>query len=181
MKFKAASAMDSKNYLRLKDKDTVKGIFQGEPYEFKTHWNGKQSELCSEDSVCPHCAVGLKAKFRFRINFVMKEGDAYVAKIFEQGWTVYNTLKDLSTEYDLENYIVKIGRSGSGINDTVYSIVPVPSGAVLPQTKAILQKVELMDLRFESKDQPQPSKEGKILDPDFKATPAFDSDEEIPF
>lgn len=179
MRFNAGGAStDSKNYLRLKDKETVKGVFQGEPYEFRTHWNGRQSDLCTENTKCPHCAAGLKSKFRFRINFVMKEGEAYVAKIFEQGWTVYNTLKELSNEYDLENYIVKITRSGSSINDTNYSIVPMASGAVLPQTKSLISKVELINLKHE---EPKEEKLDSLPKSNFSPVLAFNSDEEIPF
>ena len=66
MKFKEATgAMDSKNYLRLKDKESAKGLFVGEPYEFRQHWIGNRSSLCSEDAACPQCSTGLKSSFRF--------------------------------------------------------------------------------------------------------------------
>lgn len=182
MKFKVGKSgegsEDSASFLRLKDKEKVKGIFQGEIYEFKTHWNGTFSEVCPQDSTCPHCVAGLKPKFRFRVNFVVKEKDVYVAKIFEQGWKVYNELNTLNSTYSLENYIFEISRSGAGLNDTKYTILPIPNGALNQVTKDLLSKVELIDLRHDKSAYDKPT---SVSDANFKPVPVFNSDEEIPF
>jgi len=53
MKFKENSgAMDSKNYLRLKDKESARGLFVGDLYEFHSHWGTNRSYLCSDDEKC---------------------------------------------------------------------------------------------------------------------------------
>lgn len=178
MKFKENSgAMDSKNYLRLKDKESATGVFAGDFYEYRQHWVTNKSALCSEDNLCAHCAQGLKSSFRFRINFITKDKDGiYQPMVFEQGWTVYNAMRDLHNEYDLEKHIVKITRSGSGPTDTAYSILPIKNGTVTPESAKALSKIDLQDLKHKN-------------DPDiihlpannFVPAPAFDSDEAIPF
>lgn len=180
MKFPAeAGASDSKNYLRLKDKESATGIFIGDPYEFRTHWAGTKSDLCSEDSTCPHCAQGIKSSFRFRINFIIKEGAQYVAKVFEQGWTTYLILKQLHEgDYNLEKHVMKISRSGSGPHDTVYSILPTPNGIVSSQTASQLIKVQLQDLKHKDIDS---KADVEKKNTDFTPEPAFDDEDSIPF
>lgn len=148
MKFTAeAGSMDSKNYLRLKDKESAKGLFVGEPYHFRVHWVTNKTVLCSEDNQCANCNKGIKGSFRFRISFIVKEGANYVAKIFEQGWTVYEALQHLNGDYDLEKHLVKISRSGSGPSDTSYAIIPLPDGKVTPPLAAKLALIKLHDLK----------------------------------
>lgn len=105
-------------FLKLSDGDEVLGVFRGNPYEYHIRWDdeSKRSEEVSEDSE--------GAKFRFKINFVTKnsEGD-YEAKIFENSLTVYNKLKEIHAEWDLENTVVKLSRKGEKLK-TEYSIVP---------------------------------------------------------
>lgn len=178
MKFKADSgAMDSKNYLRLKDKDSVKGLFVGEPYEFRKHWVGNKTAACSEDTLCAHCAAGLKSSFGFRVNFLIKENETYVSKVFEQSWTTYEAMRNLNQEYDLEKHLVKISRSGSGPTDTAYSIIPVPNGLVTPELAKKLMLVPLQDIKH--KDEPERIESKPLLN--VVQEPAFDTLEEIPF
>lgn len=177
MKFEARGSTDSANYLRMKDKESVKGALVGDLYTFKTHWAGNQSELCSEDNLCPKCATGDKPKFRFRVNFIVKGESGYEAKIFEQGWTVYEALRALHEgEYDLEKHLVTISRSGSGKNDTVYTITPAKNGEITPKLAAELVKVQLIDLKHKKEEAKKETK-----DKDFVPEPVFNSDEEIPF
>lgn len=148
MKFQAAdgSGEDGKSFLKLKDKESVKGVFRGDPYEFKKHWKDNRPLMCTGPG-CPLCASDpKKPSFKFRLNILVNENGQYVSKIFEQGWTVYCQLKDLNADYPLENTVVKITRSGSGVNDTSYSILPAPGGAVTPALEATLSKVPLQVL-----------------------------------
>lgn len=180
MKFSAeGGSTDSKNYLRLKDKDSARGVFVGDPYEFRMHWVGGRSVLCSEDANCKHCAMDLKSSFRFRINFIIKGENGYEAKIFEQGWTTYNALKELHEgDYNLENHLMKISRSGSGQHDTTYSIIPVPKGEITAEQAKALVKVPLHDLKHKEEAQ---VKDSPDKDPNWIPEPAFDTDSEIPF
>lgn len=183
MEFKAENgSMDSKNYLRLKDKESVKGVFAGEPYSFRRHWVVNKSVPCTEDLKCPHCIAGLRATFSFRINFLIKENDNYVCKIFEQGWSVYQLLKQINSEYDLEKHIVKISREGSGPNDTNYTILPVPNGLIKDDLAKKLIKIELHDLKHKVETETQHSKQTESpASSYFEPIPTFDSDEELPF
>lgn len=184
MKFKTQSgegAADSKNYLRLKDKDSVTGLLVGDPYEFQAHWNGKATDKCPEDNSCPHCAAGLKSKFRFRANFIIKEGSGYVSKVLEQGWGMKLDIETLSNQgYSLENHLVTISRAGSGLHDTKYSILPTRNGELKPEQLRNILSTPLQVLEHKEESKPQGKGSGSI-DPNYEATPAFDDSDEIPF
>lgn len=140
MKFdKAPEISDggSKTFLKLKNGDSVKGVFRGDVYEFFCKWDGQKSVACAETDE--------KARFRFRINFVMKENGAFTSKIWEQGAVVYNQLKDLHSEYDLTKTLVTIKRSGSDLT-TTYSILPVKDGHVTPELERNLSDIRLQEL-----------------------------------
>lgn len=149
MKFnQAADASESqKQFFKLKDGQNVRVVFRGEPYEFKQHWINNRGVLCNGGSEnCSPCREGMKPGFRFRVNLVMSENGVFVSKIWEQGWTVYNQLKDLNADYPLETHLVKVARTGSGAQDTTYSILPVPNGMLSQQQHEKISKVELQVL-----------------------------------
>jgi len=147
-------ADNTKNYIKFKDGSSVKGIFRGAPQVMRKHWIDKKPTLCDGPN-CDLCASGDKPRFSFRLNMVVKEGSEYVAKIFEQGWTVYNQMRDLNVEFPLEKTIVSVTRRGSGISDTSYTILPVNGGVVTAALEAEISKIELFDLdpKQETKDQ----------------------------
>lgn len=156
MQFKSGEGQGDggKAFIKLKDKESIQGVFRGDPHEFKNHWKENRTMLC-QGTGCPICATDdKKPSFRFRLNLLVKEADKYVSKIFEQGWTVYLQLKDLHAIYPLDKTVVKITRSGSGVSDTHYSILPLPNGAITPQAEAILAKVPLQILTH---DEPRPA------------------------
>ncbi len=139
------------NYVKLKDKESMSGIFYGELHEFYVLWeNGKTREVSPDTP---------GAKFRFRANFVIKEGAAYVPKIFENSQTVYQQLAELHAEYNLETVVVKITRNGSKL-DTTYSILPLRD-PVTPGTAACLRTLKLNPLGSQPKTEelPGPSDE----------------------
>lgn len=127
----------SKNYLKLKDKESISGIFMGELHEFFILWENKKSREVTEGTP--------DAKFRFRVNFVTKEGAVYVPKIFEQGSIVYRQLAELHEEYDLEKTVVKITRNGTG-TDTTYSLLPLLKQVVTKDVADHLKQIELLPL-----------------------------------
>lgn len=166
MEFKTGKS-NSQNLLKLKAGESVKGVFRGDPYEFKQHWEGGKPTLCLGLGMCPKCETGEnKALFRFHINIIVKENGESVAKVWEQGWTVFLALKALHEGgYDLEKYLMKISRTGSTKNDTVYSIVPVPNGLLSPVQLKELDSVKLIDLATgEKKEELKPSK-GRPVEP----------------
>lgn len=176
MKFKDVKEGGGKDFIRLKDKESVIGVCAGDLYDFKTHWNGKTSDMCEGHNGCPGCisdaTSGKKARFRFRVNFITKVESDYVAKILELGWQSYVLLKELNDEYTLEKHLIKITRKGSGLNDTEYLITPVKNGELDTAKLETISKVPLHDLSSQG-DKTQASPEGQ--------PPKFDADEEIPF
>jgi hypothetical protein len=147
MKFRDSSK-PAGSFLKLKAGESVRGIFQGEPYEFKQHWVNNKSVLCNNE--CELCKEGLKPSFRFRLNFLIKENASYTMKIFEQGWMVYEALKALHEgDYDLSKHLMKITRNGTG-TDTTYSIVPVPNGNLTTEQLETISKIPLLELGHSS-------------------------------
>jgi hypothetical protein len=148
MKFKdhsSDSGGDKLPYLKIKDGEKVAGVFKGEIHEFGLIWEGKK--------VVPIGTTG--SSFRFRINFITKEGASYVAKVMEQGATVYNMLKDLNESYPLEETVVEIRRSGSTKDDTRYSILPLPPKAQ-PTEKgwSVISQTPLVKLKAQASPEP---------------------------
>jgi hypothetical protein len=138
-------SLSSDNFIKLSDRQTVQGIFRGEPYDFRQHWLGNRSVVCS-GADCPECAKGDRPKFRFRINFIGKTGNEYSAKIFEHGARFYNTLKQLhESGYDLEKTVVNVTRNGMD-TQTTYTILPVPNVKVDDLVEKKLQAIKLHDL-----------------------------------
>ena len=127
----------SKNFLKLKDKESISGIFMGELHEFFVAWENGKSRVVAEGED--------GAKFRFRINFVVKEGAVYVPKIFEQGLTVYRQLSELHDEYGLDSIVCKITRNGTG-TDTTYSLLPLLKQTISKEVALHLAKIELLPL-----------------------------------
>lgn len=176
-----AGGEDSKSFLKLKDKESVRGVFRGDPVDFKQHWiTGTRPILCTGPG-CPTCAADptKKPSFRFRINILVKdEKGGYISKIFEQGWTVYLQLADLHKVYPLDQTVMRITRSGSGQNDTHYSILPEPRGEVTPQMEAILAKVPLQVLQHTS--QPSEPSEEPPHPVETQSEPTF-LEQDLPF
>lgn len=149
-------------FIKLKSGESIVGVFKGDPYEFYQVWETKQ--------IVPKGTP--KSAFRFRINFVTKEGANYVAKVLEQGTTVYNQLRDLNQHYPLEETVVTISRQGSTKDDTRYVILPLPPKQQMTEVgKAMIDQVELLDLEHKAKAHAEP--------PDWSDVP--DPDSELPF
>lgn len=127
----------SGDFLKLKDQESVTGIFRGEAYTYFVKWEGKKA------TIVPEGTQG--AKFRFRINFVVKDGTTYVPKIFEQGQTVYETMAELHDEYNLETTVVKITRKGIELK-TEYTLMPLLKHEIPMETMNYLDKMKLLSL-----------------------------------
>lgn len=145
MKFKAKSE-DTRNYVKMKSGESVVGVCMGEPFEFKTHWGDDNRTTVCTGAGCPFCADKKKSAFRFRVNFIVKEDNKYIAKILEMGWNFYEELQMLDKEYHpIENYALKITRQGEKLS-TKYSIIPVANGKITPEKEKEISKVVLNDL-----------------------------------
>ncbi len=132
----------SKNFIKLKDKESIKGIFMGELYEFAQIWDNGKSVVVDEGT--------RGSSFRFRVNFVVNEGGVYVPKIFENGATVYKQLAELHEEYDLESTVIKLSRNGTGM-ETTYSLLPLLKTPISKEQVQHLATIELLDLAHDEK------------------------------
>lgn len=175
MKFDTGSSGQSgkADYVKLKSGDSIRGVFRGEPHVFYSHWKDGRPYACEGRDICGKCAVGDKTSFRFKINFIVKENETYVTKVWEQGWTVFLDLKALNEGgYDLEKFLMKISRTGSTMNDTKYSVVPVPNGQLSPIQLGHLANVKLVSL----------SGKEEVINLDKVSNQGFEPvDETIPF
>jgi hypothetical protein len=150
MKFRDdVSSEEGKDFLRIKESGaSVRGIFVGEPFDFRMHWikngNTNKSVSCGGEG-CFHCLGGNRSVFRFRMNFIVKSEDGYQCKVFEQSLKTYESLRSLNKDYPLESTLVKITRNGMG-KDTYYSIIPVPGNPVSENSWKKIQSMKLFDL-----------------------------------
>ena len=142
-----SGSTDGKNFLKLKDGETVKTILRGKVKVIRQHWNGNTSALCTGKADCLGCKEGTKPKFRFRVNAVRKMGEINEVKILEQGWTVFEALKGYNDAgIDLERTPLQITRRGSGKNDTTYIVVPMVNSMLTTEQEDNIKKLTLFDL-----------------------------------
>lgn len=126
------------NIVKLKDKESIAGVPRGEPYECYVLWENKV-----KTEVDPGTSG---AKFHFRINFVVKEGSSYVAKILEGGAQIYKQLATLSKEWDLPETVIIISREGTDL-DTEYTVMPAPpKQQPSKESLEFIQTIELNEL-----------------------------------
>lgn len=145
----------AQDYVRLKDKESVVGIFIGDLYEYYSVWENKKPREVPKETP--------GAKFRFRVNFIVKDGPTFTPKIFENSASVYRQLEELHAEYDgLDTIYVRVTRNGEGL-DTTYSTMPGKKQPT-PEEIAHIKTLKLHDLSGQKSN-----------------VPSFDSDEEIPF
>lgn len=130
MEFKSGMGGGSSSaVIKLKDGQSVTGVLRGNPFEFESAFK-----------------PGDKPKYRFRLNMVFKVDGVLQAQILEGGWKLSCQLKELlQSGWDLEKTRTRISRTGSGINDTVYSATVLPTPIPSPELAEIL-KVSLLDL-----------------------------------
>ncbi len=178
-----SGGLASKDFVRLKDKESIIGVFRGDPHSFKQHWKDKKSTPCTGTG-CLLCQdkdpKTAKAGFRFRLNFITRENGEYVCKIFEQSWAVYLDLKTLHSDYPLNKHVVKITRNGSD-NTTRYNIMPQPNGLIKPEVEAQISKIQLKDLVNLPESSTLTPHQKEDLDNNYSHTPSKYTDDDIPF
>lgn len=134
----------SKTFFKIKDGESVVGCFRGEIHEFYSKWVNGKGVPCEPDEP--------GAGFRFRINFIYKENGALVAKVWEQGVTVYEILRNLNKEWGLPTTWVRITRSGATKDDTSYTILPIKEFQITPGQEKQLAGVSLQVLEGKEQD-----------------------------
>lgn len=164
-------------FIKMKDGDKIEGIFRGDPYVFHQHWVNNKSILCPGENQCPTCAAGEKAQFRFRLNFITKENDVLVAKIFEGNYGTFKDLREMhQNNYDLEETKVSVVRRGEK-QQTRYNILPVKNnGGLTADHFAKIAKIPLNNLSKDKKSK-QPKEDVPVSMPDF----GDNEDADLPF
>lgn len=145
------------NFLKLGDKEEVTGIFRGEIYSFKRHWVNQRSAECIGEG-CPICAADPENRpsYRFRVNFITTKDGKWIAKIFEGGGELYDTLANLDKKFDLAKTVVEITRRGMKQN-TRYDVLPLVNQPLTAEMKAKIEAVALLPL---SAEEIEPGAEG---------------------
>lgn len=148
---KGGSSEGSSRFLKIKSGESVKGVCRGEVYEFYQKWeNGK-----SISSLKPQ--QGFRPKWR--VNFIVFEAGAPKSKILEFGPMISNQLAALSEDYNLSETIIKISKTGSGM-DTDYSVIPL-------KDKPFGEYVELQILDLKESAQVIPREDAPMPEDEF--------------
>jgi hypothetical protein len=144
---RSGGGTDSKLFVKLKSGEKLNGVFRGDPSIFRIHWVGGRSVRCPGQAQCENCAAEDKPKFRFRLNFITKDGGVWLAKIYEGNYQTYKDLKGLhESGYDLEETVVTVRREGEN-TDTKYHVIPTPkNGGLSPTDFAKITAVPLNPL-----------------------------------
>lgn len=120
-------------FISLKDGDAIEGVFWGEPY---TYWRTYPDKTEYSD-----WAEG--RRFNFKTNFIVTEEGERKAKILQGSKTFYNSICDVLEEYGQDS-VFKIKRSGSGKDDTRYSVLH--KGKLSVNQVVEIKKVRLEEL-----------------------------------
>ncbi len=129
-------------YLRLKDGESVTGILRGDIFAFFSTGFGPDTRVVNQGDP--------GAKRRFRHNFIVKEGSAYVAKVWEFGPKIYDSLSALEAGgWDLHQTSLTISRTGATKENTKYTVTPNKKE---PSEAALKAMNELTLNRLEHKD-----------------------------
>jgi len=136
--FKKLNEGGGGSFIALNDGESVEGCFRGEPYEFFNIYLEKPAREY------PNYIPG--SSFRFRINFIVKEDDKYVAKKLERGVTDGKRIQYLLEEHGMDS-LYKVKRQGAkGSEDTIYHIDFKAS--LTPEQKKNIDAVKLVELPY---------------------------------
>lgn len=160
MKFPKRDAEASQGgvFLKLKDGESVSGVFRGEIYAFYSYWDNAEKKSFVVD--VEHDL----ARQRYRLNFVTKdESGQLVSKIWEFAGPIYDMLQAINEEYPLPETTVKITRKGTG-KDTEYNLLPLLKQPLTKAHLATIEEIKLQVLNHPPRAD-QPSKAEKALFP----------------
>lgn len=153
------------NYLKVRDGESVTGILSGKIHIYYQNGFGPTAQIVGPG----------EGKQRFRHNFVVKDGDQYVVKVWEFGPKIYDQLAALDENgWELEKTLLTISRTGSTKENTKYTVTPNKK----EPTPAALKEIAKLNLNhLEPKGFPSELAKAPADVPDV---PNFD-EEEIPF
>lgn len=154
-------------FFKLKGGESAKIVIRGDPYTFYSVFEHGKSLVVKKDDP--------GARFRFRVNIIVKEPSGYVIKIFEGGARLFYSLKDIKQDYDLNNTVIKLSRTGDD-KDTVWTVMPLPGG-IDEKTQNAISGLKLNELENKKK-KPESDDLNAFLD---APVPDWDNKEELPF
>lgn len=121
------------NYLKIKDGESVTGILRGKIHTYYQSGFGPTAQIVGPG----------EGKERFRHNFVVKENDKYVAKVWEFGPKIYDMLSALDEAgWDLSKTLLTVSRSGSTKENTKYTVTPNKK----EPTPAAMKEIEKLEM-----------------------------------
>lgn len=121
------------NYLRIKDGESVTGILRGELYKYYQTGFGPTAQVVGPG----------EGKERFKANFVVKEDEKFVAKLWEFGPKIYDMLAALhESGWKLDNTLLTISRVGSTKENTKYTVSPMKK----EPTAAAMKEIEKLEM-----------------------------------
>ena len=137
----SAGGENKLDVIRLKDGEAVTGMIVGEFHTYYAKYNGKYFEASKK---------GVEgAKFRFRINFAVKDAANWQLRVLENGSLLYERLFDLNEEFPLDANVITVKRKGSGQNDTEYSALASGKVKLTKEDAAYLATLVPVDLRLD--------------------------------
>lgn len=137
----SVAAANKLDIIKMKDGDAVTGMVIGDFHTYYARYNGKYFESSQK---------GVEgSKFRFRVNFAVKDGANWTLQVLENGSMLYERLFEVNEEFPLEENVITVKRKGSGQNDTEYTAVPSGKVKITKEDAAYLSTLEPLDLRLE--------------------------------
>ena len=127
-------------FLKIEIGQSVTGVFRGEAVSYWQKWPKGGAKETSDEP---------KPGFdeRFKVNFVIHEEGAFVAKILDMNLALYNQMAEVNEAYDVETIKCKISRQPAG-KGSIYLLLPLlkKDDAIAPKALKAIEAVELITL-----------------------------------
>ena len=137
--------------LKLEDKESIVGVFAGEPLLYWRHWNNATKRSAEFPKDTPQDELPEGSTLRFKTNFLVERGDRFLPLEFEG--SVATTAKGIkkATDKQGQEYLYEISREGTGTK-TRYHVLP--EGPLSDDQKERVKSARLLPLKlWESKDE----------------------------
>lgn len=149
---------DSNSIIKLKkDGDSISGLFAGNSVQFHQHWvDGQKLPVpCKRDisKQCALCDQGHKSTFRFRINMLVSINKKLTPMIFENGWTVLQSLMAIDKHAPLSRHQVTVVKS---IANGKHSYTIIPKTELKEEQLVKIRQIPLLSLAVSYGDAPVP-------------------------
>lgn len=150
------NASEKTNFTTFGEGSTIIRVVQDEPFSRWSHWmpRAKRSITCPGKG-CPICNLIKSAKAnketpqyssskRHSINVINRNTERL--EIMEQGKGFFQSLLDLNKEVGkVSDYDIKVIRKGLDMNNTTYTLIPLPAKPLSPEDEAM--KSGIIDLK----------------------------------